>query len=1288
MKRFLCALLSLSMLVGALAGCSGKKDPDSTTSSDTTETPISSPSTVPSTSDDDVDPNAEATSIELENVRVQLLSDRLVRIEMKGPKGFEDRPSYNIEKRLGWKEVKYTLSQSDGLSVIKTDAYSVYIPSGLGDEPVGAYITDNDGEVIWKYLGETDTNIYLPSPSDELSSWYFTDSPRVIPSEDGYTPTEDDAEDNGWDKDNDAVDAFIFLPGGSYQNFALDFISLTGPSEMVTLQMLGYWDSRWYEYSAETALAQIKEYRDRGYSIDLLVIDTDWRQSSSVGGVGYTINKKLFPNMSDFLDKAHELGVSIMFNDHPEPKKNTDGLLDKGEVEYRNKNLKLILSLGLDIWWYDRNWGVALNEIEDGMSIYASGMYAYQWITEDYYNSITDIDEYARRALIMGNVDGILHGEVQYAPEISSHKYSIQWTGDIGATVDDLNDEVYNAIFGGSVLGLPYISADIGGHTTDVSDSMYVRWMQFGALSPIMRVHCTKPYSRMPWLFGDTAESVTHTYVDMRYRLLPLYYALSHENYTSGLPITRRLDILYPDLVESGANDEYLLGDYLLVAPITESFATTDDYKFTSNGHDGLYAEYYSNKNLSGDPTYVGYDEKIYFDWGTSGPSCLGLSDNFSIRWSGEVTVGEHDISLRFFADDGIRIYIDGERVDENGWSVYDTEFMSKTLKAGSTHSIKIEYFEDAWNAHIYVEAVHNDGVTREVFIPEGEWMDVWSGKTYAGPATVTVSHSLETSPIFVRMGSVFALADNMESTSAGNWQHITLDIYPSISAGASTELYEDDTKTVAYKDGHYRTTKITLEPTGDSEISLTIGAAKGSFDGELAFSDRRWTLRIHGREGYGELKSVKDQNGNELKFTKIAKDSDGSPLAIVGGSPDADVYTLDIEGAVTSEIKLTLTFASAKADKTNADYNRNSANFTVTENVVDKKSFSANLTAYGSLDWIFYTSSDMTKTIRKNGATHLFGELESHQSLSDFYDNYTISYSDGDDRKVGSSTSGPVAKVELSTVITVPKGNTYYKLFIGGYRSLAKLTIRDRAGNVKTLNFGDMSKGYNRVVEIDTAAEGATELYVTYSILCGDNITFSAMTASDKKTALVTTPSTSGSHESALTVETPYTGTLDLTKEGSVDWEYYGKVSGSQQGELVRKKDAVDRINTTFDTTSQLHDDNKAVVKWSDGDIVENAETRHGKNDFDSITVSVDIKDCNTLRIFVGAWNATGVMMVYDAAGTQLEGSQIVSAASDAKIAIVTLDLTKYDTDSITVSYIATNKTGGNISLTAVALS
>lgn len=1294
MKKLLCLLLSAAFLLGTVAGCSSKKSDDTTantaggspaaTGGESTPEPTG-PASTPNPSEPEK-PGKAPASVIVGDVRVQLLSDSLVRIEMKGREGFEDRASFNVIKRTDWEDVAYTTSETDTETLITTAKYVVHVPKNASKNPVGAFITDPGGNELWTYVGNTDSNVFLPSPSDELKSWYFTDSPRVIPSENGYTPLDTAKANNGWDMSNDATDLFVFLPGGSYETFAYDYITLTGPSEMVTLNMLGYWDSRYYEYSAQTALQQIKDYQDKGYSIDVLVIDTDWRQSSAVGGVGYDINKRLFPDMAEFLKQAHDMGVTIMFNDHPEPAKGTGNLLDKEEVEYRNKNLKLILSLGLDIWWYDRNWSVALNEIKDGISIYASGMYAFQWITEDYYNSIADIDEYARRALIMGNVDGIWNGVLTYAPEISAHKYSIQWTGDIGTDSPFLAGEIYNAIYGGAVLGLPYVSADIGGHNTPVTtDDMYVRWMQFGALSPICRVHCTKPYSRMPWLYGETAEAVTHQYVDMRYRLLPLYYQLAHENYTTGLPLVRRLDILYPQYAEASRNDEYLLGDYLLVAPLSESYAETDDFSFTADdGKEGLLGEYFTNKNLTGDPKYTQYDREINFDWAQSGPAALGLSDNYSVRWTGKVKVGASDIALRFFADDGIRVWIDGKQIAD-GWTVYDTYFTSDVLKAGSTHTVRIEYFEAGDKAHIYVTGVNNAGVSRDVFLPEGEWMDVWTGKTYAGPATVTVTHPLETSPIFVRMGAVIPLADNMVNTSEKDWSHLTLDVYPSISKEASAQIYEDDTKTVGYKDGQFRTTDVTLKPASDKTLELVVAAAKGSFTGDLAFTSRDYTVRIHGREGFGELTSV-TLNGTALEIKKYAKDSTANPLANQGGARDGVIYEVTFKSGIDKESKLVLTFASTTADKENKDYNANPAEFDVKVDELKKAEADVNLTAYGNKDWLFFGAVDAYSVIRKNVKNHLIGGVESDWDLTAFYDNYNISWSDGDSRESGSSTRGPVSKLNFCTTLKVTSDKTHYQIYLGGYKSLAKITIRDRAGNARTCTFGDMNTNYYRMIEIDCKSAADTELYVSYSLLCGDNITFSAVTASDGKVENVKPPVSDG-FVSGLSAVTSYSGTFDLTAEGTVDWEFYGKISESDSNELTRKAGAKDRIDTTFNGTVNLHWDNKALVTWSDGDPTKSASTRNGKNAMTGITVKVDIRDCSALTLLVGAWKSTCAMAVYDADGNALENESLITAGDNASMALVTLDLSKYDTDSITVEISCIDSNGGNSSLTGAAL-
>ncbi len=73
------------------------------------------------------------------------------------------------------------------------------------------------------------------------------------------------------------------------------------------------------------------------------------------------------------------------------------------------------------------------------------------------------------------------------------------------------------------------------------------------------------------------------------------------------------------------------------------------------------------------------------------------------------------------------------------------------------------------------------------------------------------------------------------------------------------------------------------------------------------------------------------------------------------------------------------------------------------------------------------------------------------------------------------------------------------YTIYLGGYRSVAKITVRDRAGNVETLTFGNIASNYYRAITITCEAGEASELSVEYSLLSGDNITFSAITASSK---------------------------------------------------------------------------------------------------------------------------------------------------------------------------------------------
>lgn len=107
-------------------------------------------------------------------------------------------------------------------------------------------------------------------------------------------------------------------------------------------------------------------------------------------------------------------------------------------------------------------------------------------------------------------------------------------------------------------------------------------------------------------------------------------------------------------------------------------------------------SEYWANRYLSGNPTLVTNNKAINFYWGEGAPASGVPADNFSVRWSRQVTF-ESDV-YRFYtqADDGIRIYLDGNLVlnewhDSSGQGVYVVD-----LTLAGTHWLVVEYYDNA----------------------------------------------------------------------------------------------------------------------------------------------------------------------------------------------------------------------------------------------------------------------------------------------------------------------------------------------------------------------------------------------------------------------------------------------------------------------------------------------------------------------------------------------------------------------------------------------------------------
>jgi hypothetical protein len=113
--------------------------------------------------------------------------------------------------------------------------------------------------------------------------------------------------------------------------------------------------------------------------------------------------------------------------------------------------------------------------------------------------------------------------------------------------------------------------------------------------------------------------------------------------------------------------------------------------------------EYWSNRDLSGNPTLVRNDRKVEFFWGGGAPAVGLPEDSFSARWSRQETFNPGVYRFQAQADDGIRIYLDGNLVlDEwhisNGEVIYAVE-----LALAGQHSLDIMYYELSGNALVKV---------------------------------------------------------------------------------------------------------------------------------------------------------------------------------------------------------------------------------------------------------------------------------------------------------------------------------------------------------------------------------------------------------------------------------------------------------------------------------------------------------------------------------------------------------------------------------------------------------
>jgi alpha-glucosidase (family GH31 glycosyl hydrolase) len=160
----------------------------------------------------------------------------------------------------------------------------------------------------------------------------------------------------------------------------------------------------------------------------------------------------------------------------------------------------------------------------------------------------------------------------------------VVWNGDPSTTwgFDGLASAVKNGLNLG-LSGIGIWGSDIGGFHAfferALTDEMLIRWVQFGAVSGVMRTQrngVAIPEKVRPQVEDDDQIANWRRYTKLRMQLYPYLEAAVLEYRRTGMPLMRHLILEAPeDPVAATVSDDFLLGRDLLAAPVLTPGATT-----------------------------------------------------------------------------------------------------------------------------------------------------------------------------------------------------------------------------------------------------------------------------------------------------------------------------------------------------------------------------------------------------------------------------------------------------------------------------------------------------------------------------------------------------------------------------------------------------------------------------------------------------------------------------------------------------------------------------------------
>ncbi len=400
----------------------------------------------------------------------------------------------------------------------------------------------------------------------------------------------------------DTVD-YYFLYGPEIDQIVAHYRELTGAAPLFGKWAYGFWQCKNRYKSQEELLAVAHKYRELHIPLDNIVQDWFWWTRK-----GEFVFNQNYPDPKGMVDELHRQNIHLMMSIWPflEPGSAAYdymdkrgwlidkfkfaklpyhqagmGIYDATSLEARNHYWGLIrkslFDIGADAWWMDTVEPETEGQEEN--------------ILLGHKLAIGSGDRYLNLYPLMAS-GGVYDGQrsatenkrvfiLSRSAFAGSQRNAVTaWSGDVLSNWETFKRQI-PAGLNFSISGLPYWTTDIGGFIMGYPDDpayreLFIRWFQFGAFSPIFRVHGTRtPDQNELWSYGPEAQRILTSYDVLRYRLMPYIYSVAwkvtSQNYTPmrALVMDFRLD---PRAWNIG--DQFMFGPAILVNPVTEPGAS------------------------------------------------------------------------------------------------------------------------------------------------------------------------------------------------------------------------------------------------------------------------------------------------------------------------------------------------------------------------------------------------------------------------------------------------------------------------------------------------------------------------------------------------------------------------------------------------------------------------------------------------------------------------------------------------------------------------------------------